>query len=98
MSDKLPACRGLSQTATPEFSDKLAACRTFIEEKEMRNMFAFPRRLRIRPVYLFIAVLALIAPLGRTHGAASPVAPQVEEPRFETIEAMIPMRDGARLH
>src|SRR5262245_50647446 len=64
----------------------------------MRNMIAVTRRLRFRPVYLFIVVMALIAPLGRTHGAASPVAPQAEDPRFETIEAMIPMRDGVKLH
>src|SRR5262249_44957735 len=40
MSDKLPACRGLSQTAAPEVSDKLAACRTFSEDITMKRYSA----------------------------------------------------------
>jgi uncharacterized protein len=62
----------------------------------MQNTFTSPRRARFQRIILTITLLALIVPFSRTQATQQPA--QSDEPRFEAIEAMVPMRDGVKLY
>ncbi len=62
----------------------------------MLKIFASPRRARFHHIILTAALLALIAPFSRTQATQQPS--QSGEAKFEAIEAMVPMRDGVKLH
>jgi predicted acyl esterase len=62
----------------------------------MKNRFTMTDSAKVQSLFLTAILLLLIATTSLAQGAQP--AQQTPEAQFEAIEAMVPMRDGVKLH